>query len=384
MNGLNTKIPILLVDDEEGIRKVLGITLADMGYQVHTAENGEQAIEVTKDIKPSIVLTDIKMPGMNGIDLLCTIKKDFPDIEVIMITGHGDLDLAIKSLKFEATDFITKPIHSDALEIALKRAHDRIAMRRQLKLYTEGLEDLVREKSAKLLDAERMAAIGQTVAGLSHTIKDLAGGLKGGAFVLEKGIENEDVGYLNQGWKMISSSVEKIAALSMDLLNYAKTSEIHYQYCHPNQPVEDVVDLMKLRAEKEGVKIQYISDKKLQPFEFDPEAIHQCLFNMIKNALDAFKDVTKNQDEKIVKIRILQRENWSVEYQIEDNGCGMDHLTLDKIFRSFYTTKGTGGTGIGLMMTKNIIDKHNGEILVQSEQGVGSTFIVRLPKIKGS
>ena len=90
---------ILLVDDEEGIRKVLGISLEDSGYTVHTAENGEKALEIFKKVRPPIVLTDIKMPGMSGIHLLQKIKSVNPDTEVIMITGHGDMDLAIESLK---------------------------------------------------------------------------------------------------------------------------------------------------------------------------------------------------------------------------------------------------------------------------------------------
>ncbi|MFC1821445.1 response regulator [Thermodesulfobacteriota bacterium] len=98
---------ILLVDDEEGIRRVLGIALADSGYEVILAQNGEEALRCFKERKPPIVLTDIKMPGMDGVELLQKIKKDSPDTEVIMITGHGDLDLAIQSLKHDATDFIT-------------------------------------------------------------------------------------------------------------------------------------------------------------------------------------------------------------------------------------------------------------------------------------
>lgn len=138
---------ILLVDDEEGIRKVLGISLADRGHQVFTAESGEEALHIFREIQPDIVFADIKMPGMDGIELLQKIKEERPDTEVIMITGHGDMDLAIKSLKFEATDFITKPINDDVLDIALKRAKERIFMRAKLREYTEKLERLVEEKS---------------------------------------------------------------------------------------------------------------------------------------------------------------------------------------------------------------------------------------------
>ncbi|MCP3955417.1 MAG: response regulator [Desulfobacterales bacterium] len=171
---------ILLVDDEEGIRKVLGISLEDSGYAVLKAENGDRALELFLKHRPQIVLTDIKMPGMDGISLLKAIKREDPDTEVIMITGHGDMDLAIQSLKLEATDFVTKPINDDVLEIALKRANDRLDMRRQLSAYTENLEKLVAEKSARLVELERLAALGQAVDGLSAAIVDIAGDLEGG------------------------------------------------------------------------------------------------------------------------------------------------------------------------------------------------------------
>jgi len=140
---------VLLTDDEPGIRKVLGLTLADMGYRVLTAGSGREALDVFKKERPPVVFTDIKMPGMDGIELLRLIKQVDPDTEVIMISGHGDMDLAIESLKLEACDFVTKPINNDALEIALKRAWEKIGMRRQIRQHTENLEALVEEKSAR-------------------------------------------------------------------------------------------------------------------------------------------------------------------------------------------------------------------------------------------
>ncbi len=171
---------LLLVDDEEGIRKVLGIALSDAGYTVFTAKNGAEALEIFRKEIPPIVLTDIKMPGMDGIQLLQKIKHENPDTEVIMITGHGDMDLAIKSLKYQAIDFVTKPINDDVLEIALNRAHEKIRMRQQLREYTENLETLVSEKSAKLIEVERQVAVGQAVEGLSSAMRNIAGDLEGG------------------------------------------------------------------------------------------------------------------------------------------------------------------------------------------------------------
>ena len=170
---------LLLVDDEEGIRNVLGIALSDAGYTVFSAKNGKEALEIFHKENPPIVLTDIKMPGMDGIELLQKIKHENPDTEVIMITGHGDMDLAIKSLKYQAVDFVTKPINDDVLEIALGRAHEKISMRQQLREYTENLETLVSEKSAKLIEVERQVAVGQAVEGLSSAMRDIAGDLEG-------------------------------------------------------------------------------------------------------------------------------------------------------------------------------------------------------------
>jgi signal transduction histidine kinase len=370
---------ILLVDDEDGIRKVLGISLADMGYRVVEAWDSKVALKVFRQETPAIVMSDIKMPGKDGIELLQEIKRLQPETEVIMITGHGDMELAIKSLQYEAADFVTKPINDTALEIALRRARERIAMRCRLKQYTEKLEQMVAEKTRKLLDVERMAAVGETVAGLSHSIKNITGGLNGGAFVVEKGLELEDPHYLRQGWQMVRSNVEKIAKLSLDLLNYSKTTQIHIQQSCPNDPVKEVIELMRPRAEEEGITLFIDLDQNLKPIYYDPDAIHRALLNLVTNAFDACSDIAGAHGDLKVSIKTCETSGWGVTYHICDTGCGMDAHTRSKIFETFFTTKGQHGTGIGLMMTKHIIEKHHGTIEVRSKLRMGTEFIVRLP-----
>ena len=373
---------ILLVDDEQGIRKVLRIALEDAGYKVITARNGVEALRVFKKATPPIVLTDIKMPEMDGIELLRKIKQESVDTEVIIITGHGDLDLAIKSVKFEATDFVTKPINDDTLDIALKRAEERIEMRAKLNEYTQNLENLVEEKTRKLIEAERLAAVGKTVAGLSHAIKNIAGGLKGGAFVLEKGIEVDNRDYLMDGWEMVRTNVDKITHLSLDLLNYAKDTDLNIQSCDPNRPAREVVELMTSRASENDIELSLELDKQLQPVQCDLDLIHRCLLNLVTNAIDAcILDPAPKQSKKVI-VRSTAVPGWGVEYQVIDNGSGMTPAIRDNIFHSFFTTKGTNGTGIGLMITKKIVDEHHGVIEVASEEGSGSTFILKLPEKK--
>lgn len=181
-----SKEKLLLVDDEEGIRKVLGITLADAGYDVRTAASGEEALTVFGEHRPSIVLTDIKMPGIDGIELLKRIKAQDSGTEVIMITGHGDLSLAIKSIKHEATDFVTKPVNPDILDIALQRALERLAMRRELRAHTENLEQLVEVQAARLVEMERLSAVGQAVEGMTTAMGTIAADLVTGLSIMDE------------------------------------------------------------------------------------------------------------------------------------------------------------------------------------------------------
>ena len=371
---------ILLVDDEEGIRKILSISLKDSGYQVLTAKSGEEALHIFRKTRPPIVLTDIKMPGMDGFQVLRKIKEESPDTEVIMITGHGDIDLAIQSLKFDATDFVTKPINDESLEIALKRANEKISLKAQLREYTENLELLVKEKTSKLMEAERLAVVGQTVAGLAHAIKNMVGGLTGGIFVLEKGIELNSDKYLHQGWDMVKANVDRIKHMALDLLNYTKERETDYRLGDPNGPAREVFDLMVPRARQYAVTLEIDLDQSLHDVWFDPEEIHRALLNLVTNAIDACTDISCSSKSTTVVLRSLNKKGWAVEYQVIDTGCGMDEETKNKIFQSFFSTKGSRGTGLGLMITKKIIDEHEGFIGLETEREKGTRFVIRLPE----
>ena len=371
---------ILLIDDEKATLAMLGLLLRAYGYTVLTAENAAAGLEVFKKEKPPIVLTDIKMPGMDGIQLLRNIKEVNQDAEVIMITGHGDIDLAIQSMKFDATDFITKPINSDVLEIALKRVNEKIQLKAELRNYTENLEKLVEEKTKKLVEAERLAAVGQTVAGLAHAIKNVTAGLTGGMYVIETGFELGDDVYRSQGWEMIKRNVARIERMVLDLLSYAKERQPAYQLCDPNLPAREVFDLMRSKARDNGAALECDLAADLPKAWFDPEGIHRCLLNLVTNAVEACSDADLPEKKGEILLRSLKPEGWAVEYQVIDNGSGMDEETQGKVFRLFFSTKGSKGTGLGLMMAKKIIDEHKGLIEVFSEKDKGTKFVVRLPE----
>ncbi len=371
---------LLLVDDEEGIRKILGISLQDRGYEVLTAKDGYEALEIFREYNPPVVLTDIKMPGMDGVELLEAIKKESPDTEVIMFTGHGDMDLAIQSLKFDATDFITKPIQDEILEIALRRAEEKITLKEKVKEYTENLEQLVEERTKQLLEAERLAAVGETVATLAHAIKNITAGLTGGMFILEKGIELDNKKYLMQGWDMLRKNVLRVKDLALNLLNYSKEREPSFQLCEPNGILKDVFDLFLAKAHENGIQFKLNLDENIGKAWLDPEGFHRCVINLVTNAFDACTDLGSSIKVPEVTVSSKRIDDGMFEIRVCDNGIGMDEETTKLVFQRFFSTKGSRGTGMGLMITKKIVDEHGGEIRVISAKGNGTTFVVKFPR----
>ena len=136
----NREWKVVFIDDEADIREVIDITLADAGYRVWSAEDGEAGIRLSRRVTPQIVITDVRMPRMDGIQVLETLKRTLPDTEVIVATAFGEMDLAIRALQLDASDFITKPLNDDALHMALARAKSRYQARKQIRDYTALLE----------------------------------------------------------------------------------------------------------------------------------------------------------------------------------------------------------------------------------------------------
>jgi signal transduction histidine kinase/FixJ family two-component response regulator len=211
---------VLIVDDEQDIRELLALLLRDLGFAPITAPDGEQALSLFRvraaTAASPIILTDIKMPGLDGIGLLRAVKEIDPDTEVIMISGHGDMQLAILSLKHGAADFITKPIDDGLLEHALNRARERLGLKRQVREHTENLERLVREKSARLVELERRLAARQIVEGFSSAMRFVSGevdGLNG-----EDGGEGGDSEALGQAPCFVSLHAGDLTVLTANAL----------------------------------------------------------------------------------------------------------------------------------------------------------------------
>ena len=379
---MNTELPniksILLVDDERDIRDVLQISLTDMGYTVHPAENGEEALRIYDATRPQIVMTDIKMPGIDGIELLKRVKYANPDTEVIMITGHGDMALAIESLKNEATDFITKPINVDALEIALQRVHEKIIMKRQLKEYTANLERLVHEKS-QLQD--HLSSLGMLIGSISHGIKGLLTGLDGGLYILDSGLaktNDKRITEVTEGLNIVKDMVKRIRKLVLDILFYAKERELQRESIEVLSFAADVARALEPKIKQHRIEFSCNFASALGRFEIDFDWMHAAMINILENAIDACTRDTTPKAHQIV-FAVDARDD-CVQFKVTDNGIGMDSDTMEKIFTLFFSSKGHKGTGFGLFITNHIIKQHGGSIKVKSKPNQGAQFIINIPK----
>ncbi|SDU18401.1 hybrid sensor histidine kinase/response regulator [Desulfobacula phenolica] len=369
-----SQVSILVVDDEEDIRDVLEIALMDIGYTVLLAENGEKAFEIFKSKRPQIVITDIKMPVMDGIELLRQIKRENPATEVLMITGHGDMDLTIRSLKHEAMDFITKPVNVDILEIAVEKAVEKIVSGQKLLEYTQKLELLILEKS-KL--ADHLSGLGLMMGTISHNIKGLLTNLDGGLYVARSGLKNNNNKTIEEGMDLLGQSVDRIKKMIMDVLLYSKERKLNRTVIETKGFVSQIKKMMELKLKKTNIIFNCNYTHCPETMFVDEEFIMAALVNILDNAIDACRSDMQKKDHAI-EFEILRKTDQLV-IQIYDNGCGMDSQTKEKIFNLFFSSKSTKGTGFGLYISNSIIKQHGGFIHVTSIKEKETLFKIILP-----
>jgi signal transduction histidine kinase len=250
----------------------------------------------------------------------------------------------------------------------------------QLRLLTAiGLQAGLAVQNAKLfqagLEAERLAAVGETTAALSHSIKNILQALRGGADVVEMGLKGQNVGQATKGWRIVDRNLDKIYQLTLNLLAYSRPREPQLEMVNPRVLIEECLELIATSANDKGAMVVGDIDEAQPAVPLDPSGIHQVLMNLLSNALDAV-------EPRKGLIRLTCRydsENRETIIEAIDNGVGVEPTMMKHMFELFHSTKGNRGTGLGLAVAKKIVDEHEGEISVRSTPGEGTTFTVRLP-----
>ncbi len=224
------------------------------------------------------------------------------------------------------------------------------------------------------LQTARMAAIGETVAGLAHCVKNIVTGLTGGQFVVNTGLERDDLEIVGKGWGVVERNMSRISSLAMDMLTYSTDREPELTTVDLDALVDDVVELLGPQAKVAGVKIRCRRDCPVKGAILDQNGIYRCLVNLVRNAVEACDSGGQ------VEVATGLTTDGAVSIRITDDGCGMDRPTRESLFVKIFSSKGSRGTGFGLPTTHKIVCEHGGSISVESKLGKGSTFSVKLPQ----
>jgi PAS domain S-box-containing protein len=244
----------------------------------------------------------------------------------------------------------------------------------------------VMEMSANITEVreleDRLTSLGLLIGSVSHGLKGLLNGLAGGMYLVDSGFNKEDTGRVEKGWATVQRNVSRIQSMVSDILYYAKDRVPAWEALSALEVAEDVCRLMETRADEQGVQLSCSFDSSAGEFEGDAQAVRSLLVNLIENSLDACRHDGK-KDKHTVTVR-LQGLSDFVQYEIEDNGIGMDQETKEKAFTMFFSSKGMEGTGLGLFIADRITRSHGGTIDLESHPGAGTRFIVQLPRTKPS
>ncbi len=227
-----------------------------------------------------------------------------------------------------------------------------------------------------MMQSERLAAVGQTIAAISHHIKNILQGLKSGTDLLKLGINEENRTLLLQGWKTLEKNQVRIYDLVMDMLSYSKEREPTLEETDLTALINDVVELVEGRAKDFNITIDKKFDPQLKPIQADSEGLHKALLNIVSNAIDALLDTS---EAKITLSTQLETNGRWAQLIVQDNGPGITSDIQANIFKPFVSTKGSKGTGLGLAVSRKILREHGGDIILHSEPGHGAKFVLRLP-----
>ena len=405
---------ILIVDDSATVRKSFS-RLLSLRYDCYEAQNVIDAFEQLKKREIDLVITDVIMPGLSGVELLRKVIESYPRTAVIVVSGVDRPQRALDAVRLGAFDYLIKPCDEDVLELTVGRALERRSLLINAAKYKADLEarheELVRGKAqlerlqAQIIQNEKMASLGQLAAGIAHEINNPVGFVYGnldflGACVndliklvkfydeldlpentavaaasLKKQINYETT--VNDLTEMIADcrvGVERVREIVQNLRTFSRLDEAEFKKTDMHEGIDSTIRLISRYFTGGNIKlVREYGD--VPPFDSFSAQLNQVWMNLLVNAAQAI-----GTDAGEVKIVTNANEDW-VYVSISDTGNGIDASHLSRIFDPFFTTKAVGeGTGLGLSIAFGIVDRHHGRIDVQSEAGKGTAFTVSLPR----
>ncbi|MCP3872458.1 MAG: response regulator [Desulfobacteraceae bacterium] len=397
---------ILVIDDEVYIRdSVIGF-LEDFGFEVIDAENGKIGLERFEKDKPDLVLCDLRMPEMDGLEVLAKVRQQSSKIPIIIVSGAGNISDTVEALRLGAWDYIIKPIQDmNVLYHAVSKAFERAEFILEKNQYQKDLEkanvelkislETLERTQNQLVQSEKMAALGGLVAGVAHEINTPVGvGVTAASFLDTKTTElkktyssgelkKSDLESYFKTVEEVSHSIlinmERAAELISSFKQVAvdQSSENRRRF-NLKEYINEILLSLRPRYKNTSHKIQVNCEENIELNSF-PGAFSQILNNMIMNSLiHGFKGL----ENGIIQLDIMRQKDAVIQFVYKDNGNGMTPEQKERIFDPFYTTmRGKGGTGLGMSIVFNIVTQTlKGSIDCESSLNKGVCFTMKFPE----
>jgi signal transduction histidine kinase len=379
---------VLVVDDEKEIRVFLDKALSRFGgFHVELAESGEEALRKLEKEPFDLVLTDLKMPKMDGIQLIAQIAKSKPETLTIMMTGHGTIDSALEAMKRGASDYLTKPINLEEMMLRLRKVMEERQRFISLKDYAAGLEKTNQE--LRRIDSIKS----EFVSVASHELRTPLAAIKNAVQLMLSGETGEINKDQEKFLSMAERNINRLTNILNDLLNLSRIESGKIELKFKNIELKDIIELaassLRPHADGKSIQIEVEIPEQLPTVYADQDKIEQILTNLIGNAVkftpdggkiliaaEPFPHDKQGGDGKMIAI------------SVKDTGVGIPAEHLEAIFEKFHQVEGSlhrsvSGTGLGLAITKGLVEAHQGKIWAESEVEKGSTFIFTLPIAEG-
>ena len=348
-----TPLVFIKADDAENTEEQMAISRSITG---HVLRHGNA-------VRTSDALHDMRFGAANSIlssgirEAICAPMRGHEDLlGVIYLDTNSSADLSEGE--------VVGRLNDEHLKVVL-------AVARQTALAIEA-----RQFQDALLKAERFATMGQTVAVLSHHIKNILQGVGGGGYLIKKGIADQNGDMVNQGWSIVERNQTRIYDLVMDMLSFSKERVPVLQTGNVNSVCHEVLELIQSRAAENGVKVEF-REGELPPAAFDKEGIHRAVLNIVANAIDA---VAEHEAGHVVLQTEYDATNEIMLIAVTDNGPGIPEDQRASVFQVFESSKGARGTGIGLPVSRKIIREHGGRIRIEGSPGEGTRFVLSWPR----
>ena len=360
------KATILVIDDEEAIRDSCCQVLSKDGYVARVAENGHSGLRKIREVKPDLVLIDLKMPGMGGMELLEKIRDIDPNIISVVITGYATIESAVEAMKRNAYDFLPKPFTPDQLRIVIERGLERRRLR----------AESARLRREKQMMRENFITL------VSHQLRSPLASVKQYFGVIREGFAGEITDKQKEIIEKAGEYIDSLLQLINDWLDMSRVEagriRDKFEPISLVPVLSETLEVLKPQAEAKQVVLELHAGDNLPLIHGDPKCLKEAFLNLVSNG------ITYNHEKGKVTITVKDQDD-DLGVEVSDTGIGISQENLPFIFDEFFRVKSRetqhiAGTGLGLPIAKRIIEAHNGSAKVISEPGRGTTFHILLPK----